>query len=82
MTYEQLLEAINECNKGLLNFNLGHTRAFLFHKRWYPLRAIVNRAKEQNGENSLTTDRAQVELSFVLDYFRIENINFENNFPL
>jgi hypothetical protein len=82
MTIQQLLQAINECNNGQLHFNLGNYRSFLINKRWYPLRATVNRAREINGETELTTDRALLELCNILHYTRIEEVSFENNQPV
>jgi hypothetical protein len=47
MNLIELEQSIEECNNGQLNFNLGRNRfAFLYKKKWYPLRATVNRAKE------------------------------------
>jgi len=82
MTIQQILQAINECNNGLLDFNLGNNRSFLFNKNWYPLRATVNRARELNGETELTTDRALFELCTILHYTRIDEVSFVNNLPI
>lgn len=82
MTIEQILQAINECNNGQLNFNLGSNRSFLFNKRWYPVRSTINRAREINGEAELTTDRAQIELCTILHYTRIDEVRFSNNRPV
>lgn len=82
MTQHELIIAIEDCNKGQLNFNLGRNRAFLFSKRWYPLRATVNHAREFIFETELTTDRALLELVLVLPYTRISEIEFVNNFPV
>ncbi len=82
MTIHQILQAINECDNGQIDFNLGNNRSFLFNKNWYPLRATVNRAKELNGEPELTTDRALFELCTILHYTRIDEVNFINNFPV
>lgn len=82
MTLQQLQLAINECDNGLLVFNLGNNRSFLYNKKWYPLRAIVNRARAINGENEATTDRALLNLCIVLDYIRIDEVSFVNNLPV
>lgn len=83
MTIESLLIAINECNNGDLNFNLGETRSFLFHKKWYPLRATVNRARELSNETpDLTPDRALVELVFLNLWVRVQVIRFNHHLPI
>ena len=82
MTQNELMIAIEDCNNGHLNFNLGYNRAFLFSKRWYPLRATVNHARSIIHETELTTDRALLELVLVLPYTRISEIEFVNNFPV
>ena len=82
MTLAQLHIAINECDNGLLIFNLGINRSFLYNKKWYPLRAIVNRARAINGEGEATTDRALLNLCIVLDYIRIDEVSFLNNLPV
>lgn len=82
MTIQQLLQATTECDNGLLDFNLGTNRSFLYKKKWYPLRATVNFAKELNDESELTTDRALLELGLVLPYTRIDNISFDNQLPV
>jgi hypothetical protein len=82
MTLADLQQAINECNNGLLVFNLGNNRSFLYNKKWYPLRALVNRARALNGENEVTTDRALLNLSITLDYVRIDEVSFLNNLPV
>jgi hypothetical protein len=84
MTITELLQSITECNNGQLNFNLGTNRfAFLYSKKWYPLRATVNRAKELSNENAnLTKNEALVELVNILPYTRVDEIEFLNNFPV
>ena len=79
---QNLLQAINECNNGQLVFNLGNSRSFLHNKKWYPLRATINRSRAVNDEPELTSDRALVELCHTLDYIRIEEIDFTNNLPV
>lgn len=46
MNKQNLMQAINECNNGQLSFNLGNNRSFVYKKKWYPLRASINRARE------------------------------------
>lgn len=83
MTIQDLNQAITECDGGLLVFNLGEARAFLFKNKWYPLRAAVNRACEIAGqEHDLTTDRALVKLAFLGLWTRIQKINFQNQLPV
>jgi hypothetical protein len=82
MNKQNLMQAINECNNGQLSFNLGNNRSFLFKKKWYPLRATINRAREINQESELTTDRALLELCITFDYVKIGEINFTNNLPV
>lgn len=82
MTINHLLQAIDDCNNGHLVFNLGNVRAFLHGKRWYPLRATINRGAEHANENSdLTTDRALVALVYLGVWTRVKDINFENQLP-
>lgn len=82
MRKQDLLQAIRTCNAGTLQFNLGISRAFLYSKRWYPLRATVNYARALNGKSELTTDRALVELVYLQPYTRVSDINFTNNLPV
>lgn len=82
MTRNELIIAIEDCNNGHLNFNLGIKLAFLFSKKWYPLRATVNHARSIIHETELTTDRALLNLALILPYTRIAEIKFINNFPI
>lgn len=82
MTKQELILAIEECDKGLFVFNNGSHRSFLYQNNWYPLRATVNRARQIAGEDELTTDRALWQLSQILDYIRIDEVVFEGNFPI
>jgi hypothetical protein len=82
MNIEDLHLAINECDNGQVIFNLGNSRSFFYNKKWYPLRATINRARELNQEPELTTDRALLELCLTLDYIKIGEINFMNYFPV
>lgn len=79
---EEILLAIQACDNGELVFNLGNIRSFLYNSKWYPLRAVVNFAKALNNEGELTTDRALVELSFILPYIRIKEIEYNDHFPI
>ena len=55
----------------------------MYGNKWYPLRGLVNHAKEIGGETGdLATDRALVELAFLMPYIRIANIQFINLFPV
>ena len=67
-----------------MNFNLrSNLIAFLYKKKWYPLRATVNRAIVKNNETvELTTHNALLELVILLPYTRVEKIEFLNNFPV
>jgi nitric oxide synthase oxygenase domain/subunit len=60
---------------------LGNNRAFLFDRKWYPLRTTVNRAKTLSKETELTTDRALFELNSILHYIRIDEVSFVNHLP-
>ena len=84
MILTDLEKAITECNNGNLNFNLRlNLIAFLYKKKWYPLRAIVNRAIEKNTETvELTTHNALLELVLLLPYTRVDKIEFLNHFPV
>lgn len=83
MTLHHLLQAIQECDNGQFAFNTGEIRAFLFGKKWYPLRATINRAREIANETSdLTTDRALVELVYLNKWTRVSDVLFQNQTPL
>lgn len=82
MKLEHLLQAIEVCDQGFLQFNLGHKRAFLFGKKWYPLRATINHGRSINKESALTTDRALLELIRLLPYSNIKEIYFSNSTPV
>jgi hypothetical protein len=83
MNVNDIITAINACNQGNVEFNLGTNRAFLYGKKWYPLRGLVNHAKRLTGENGdLTTDRALVEFSYLMPYVRIADIQFNNQLPV
>lgn len=83
MELADLLNAIQICDNGELNFNQGDSRAFLYGRKWYPLRAVVNSAANQAGENhDLTTDQALVELVYLVPYTRIKEVTFNNEFPV
>jgi hypothetical protein len=82
MNKQNLMQAINECNNGQLPFNLGNNRSFLFNKKWYPLRATINRARAINHEGELTTDRALLALCTILDYIKIGEVDFTTYIPI
>jgi hypothetical protein len=83
MTFNDITTAMNICNQGNVDFNLGHNRAFLYGDKWYPLRGLVNHAKRLAGENDdLTTDRALVELAYLMPYLRIADVQFIDQFPI
>lgn len=83
MTIANLNSAMQICNQGLLEFNNGNAvRAFFYKRKWYPLRATVNKAKMEAGENELTTDRALVELAYLLPYIKVEDKEFNDNLPI
>lgn len=83
MTLQHLTQAIQDCNNGNLDFNLGEVRAFLFENKWFPLRATINRAAEYSHENNdLTTDRALVQLVYLGMWTRIKDAIFLNQLPI
>ena len=84
MKEEHFLRAIEDCDNGLIEFNLGTRRSFLYANKWYPLRKIVNATKALNGDaNNLTTNNAQIELCKFLGYVRVEHgIDFQSNYPI
>ena len=82
MTAENLKSAIQSCDDGLLEFNNGIVRSFLYGKCWYPLRATVNRARFEAGQDELNTDRCLVELVYLLPYIKVEDREFNNSFPI
>jgi hypothetical protein len=77
------MQAIQECDNGQLQFNLGIVRAFLYGKKWYPLRATLNRAATHANEpDNLTTDRALVQLVYLDVWTRVTDINFQTHLPV
>lgn len=83
MTTSNLIQSIQDCDNGNIIFNLGNSRSFLFKKKWYPLRAVINNANNLAGENSdLTTDQALVKLVGLGFWTRIENVDYTTNFPV
>lgn len=82
MNEAYLLEAIEQCTNGNVPFNLGRSRAFLYGNHWYPLRAVINYARQLAGEGELTTDRALVLLAYLGNNLRVQDINFNNTFPV
>ena len=83
MTIQNLIQGIHDCDNGIVTFNLGNTRSFLYKIKWYPLRATINHSRDLAGENpDLTTDQALLTLVNLELWVRIAEINFANNFPL
>ena len=83
MTFENLLEAIEDCNNGLIGFNNGEARAFLYDKNWYPLYAVMNKGFEIALEPAEVSDRSTVKLTYLLPYTRIkERVLFNANLPV
>lgn len=82
MTIENIRQAIETCDNGDLNFNLGNNRSLLYNSKWYPLRAVVNFARGINNEGDLTTNNAQLALSLVIPYLRIARIDFLDHLPI
>ncbi len=76
MTYNAFLNALNACSQGQVHFNQGLIYAFLFRKKWYPLRAIVNYA---NQTNHLTKDQSQREFIGLLTNVKIRECNLPIN---
>lgn len=82
MKKEHLLNAISLCDQGILRFNRGEIRAFLYKRHWYPLRAVVNAGLKQKALDENTTDRALVALGLLMRYIRIAKIRFDDKFPV
>ncbi|MBA4853808.1 hypothetical protein [Emticicia sp. BO119] len=83
MTIEHLQKAIEVCNEGNVKFNTGITRSFLYEKKWYPLRAVINYAAFLAKEKSnLTTDQALVKLTNLQVWTKIKSVYFSNAFPV
>lgn len=83
MTKENLNQAILLFENGELIINKRIHRSFLLNNKWYPLRRIINKAKEIAGEkHDNTTDRDLVELAYLLPYVRLEKKMFETSFPV
>ncbi|WP_147367933.1 hypothetical protein [Fibrisoma montanum] len=83
MTLNHLNQAIQECDNGQLPFNTGNIRSFLFDKKWYPLRAVINRAMSLANEPAdLTSDRAVVQLVYLGIWTRICDVSFGNPLPI
>jgi len=80
MTIENIIQATIYCQNGDVPFNNGNTRSFLFNNKWFPLRAVINRAaKIANEPNDLTTDKAMKVLVYLFPYARIRNVKFKKN---
>lgn len=80
MTLAHLIQATENFNNQVVEFNHGDRLAFLFQKRWYPIYAVVNHAKELAGEpTDLTTNEALLELAKLHHYIRVEIVYFDNN---
>jgi hypothetical protein len=83
MTINHLSNAIQECDNGLLQFNLGNPESFLYGKCWYPLRATVKRAAEIAGDPPITTtDGALVKLVDLGLWTKIQKVTFLNHNPV
>lgn len=83
MGINHILLAIQACNQGLVVFNQGNIRAFLYKNKWYPLRAIVNHAAQLAGEdNNLTTDQGLVRMVYLNMWLRVCDIDFNDNHPV
>jgi len=83
MTLDHLMQAIQDCNQGLLDFNLGNSRSFLWGKSWYPLRATINAAATYAHErNDLTTHSALNEIVGLGIWTRIAEIQYHFSFPV
>jgi len=84
MTHQQFIQAIRDCDNGILNFNKGKKPkvAFLYNGKWYPLHAIVNKANGFIGTKNPNTHRSLNEISGLHLWLRTEEIKFTNNFPV
>jgi hypothetical protein len=84
MTINHLNQAIADCNNGLIQFNLGSPRSFLFENKWYPLHAVYNYASGlANQPNDIPVDSAlTLLLRDLLPYTRIKNVAFNNHLPV
>lgn len=80
ITKNNLIQAIQNFNKGLVQFNNGENLyCFLFHNTWYPLSAVVNHASNLAGENhQYTKDAALVKMHELFDYIKVKQITVEN----
>ena len=75
-----ILQAIQDLENGLVNFNNGQTYCFLFDNKWYPIHAIVNRAKLiANINTEYNLHRSILELHNLLEIVIINQIEIENN---
>lgn len=81
MELQHLLQAIDDCENGQVEFNnRTDLHCFLYKKTWYPARAVVNHASQiANENNEFNRDGAVMELHKLLSFVRIETINVQNN---
>lgn len=80
MDSSHILEAILELDNGLLTFNNGETYCFLHNNKWYPIHAIVNRAKNLANETSeYNLHNSIFKLHNLLNFVYIKKIKIENN---
>ena len=83
MTLQHFIQAIQECDNGQLQFNLGNPESFLFEKKWYPLRATLRRAAENAGDPEITTTQGALdELVSLGLWTRVKKISFHLRRPV
>ncbi|XVJ65895.1 MAG: hypothetical protein HEQ40_06950 [Lacibacter sp.] len=83
MNLIDLQNAIAACDAGLIIIQNRTIRAFLYNKKWYPVRSVVNYAQTLAGATSnLTTEEAQTELLLCLNYVNVKNIRFLGGVPV
>ena len=77
MQLDELLEAINLCNEGQLEFNQ-NSWGFCFLGHWYPVVAVVNQA---TGEpHNLYRSMALIQRVLPFTAFR-EHVHYRNGLP-
>jgi hypothetical protein len=87
MTKELLLRAIHDAlythihGAGVLSWNNGTVRCFLYDGRWFPLRATVNHARALAGLEEVNSNRCSSELSQLVSPFKlsIQDVNLVAN---
>ena len=79
MQLQHFHSAISDYDNGVRSIQNGKLRAFLYKRKWYPLRAVVNRAEviATGLHQDWNVEKCLTELAYIFPYYlRIEDIHF------